>query len=92
MTDATITHLPRRHSWGDAVYFPYKTERTCNHCGICKVTRHEPGVHPWLEFYRGLDKLSVSKTPACEPISVSSVPDSADGAASAEREIAGTAL
>lgn len=70
MTDIATVSKPLRHSWGEPVRFPYKTERTCNRCHICKVTRHEPGVQPWLEFYRGMEKLSVDRTPACEPVEV----------------------
>lgn len=45
---------------------PYKSERECeNGCGIVKVSRHEGQSH-WLEFWRGLDKISVGVTPACE--------------------------
>lgn len=70
MTDvATIGDVKaRRHRWGEPRYFQYKTERTCEACGITKVTRHEPGEQPWLEFWRGLDKVAVDKTPACEPV------------------------
>lgn len=88
MSDIQSISKPLRHSWGEPVRFPYKTERTCNRCGLIKVTRHEPGEQPWLEFYRGLDKLKVERTPACEPVPVSSVSDSADGAASADVEAA----
>lgn len=70
MTDIVSITKPRRHSWDEPVRFAYKTERTCNRCHICKVTRHEPGQQPWIEFYRGLDKLSVDKTPECEMVEV----------------------
>lgn len=66
MTDVA---KPRRHKWGDKVQFPLarKSERECVHgCGIIKVTRHEHNSH-WIEFWRGLEKISVGKTPACEP-------------------------
>lgn len=55
-----------RHSWADPVRFEHKTERLCVLCGIVKVTRHEPGVQPWLEFFRGLDRIECERTPACE--------------------------
>lgn len=66
---ATITPRAKqtgRHFWGDPVRFQYKTERTCLLCGIVKVTRHEPDALPWLEFYRGLEKIDCEKTPKCE--------------------------
>lgn len=62
---------PRRHRWGDPVRFPYKTERTCvvEGCGITKVTRHEPGEQPWLEFYRNGERIKCTNTPPCTPMS-----------------------
>jgi len=46
------------------------SEREClNGCGIIRVTRHEGDQH-WIEFWRGLDKISVGKTPVCEPVGV----------------------
>ena len=68
-----MTEKPRRHRWSDKVEFPlaHKSEREClNGCGIVKVTRHESEAgrdQHWIEFWRGLDKISVGKTPACEP-------------------------
>lgn len=58
-----------RHSWADPVRFPNKTERACVLCGIVKVTRHEPGVQPWLEFFRGLERIQCERTPRCEAAS-----------------------
>lgn len=55
-----------RHRWGEPVRFPYKTERTCVACGVVKVTRHEPGEQPWLEFYRGLERIPCERTPPCK--------------------------
>lgn len=59
---------PGRHRWGDPVRFPYKTERSyvVPGCGIVKVTRHEPGEHPWLEFYRGGERIQCDRTPECK--------------------------
>lgn len=57
---------PGRHHWGEPVRFEYKTERTCTLCDLVKVTRHEPGQHPWLEFYRGLERIDCDRTPPCE--------------------------
>lgn len=67
---------PRRHKWADKVDFPlaHKSEREClNGCGIVKVVVHQaegPKDIHWTEFWRGLDKISVGKTPACEPVEV----------------------
>jgi len=61
---------PRRHKWAAKVEFPFahKSEREClNGCGIVKVTRHEDRSH-WVEYWRGLEKISVDKTPVCEPV------------------------
>lgn len=55
-----------RHRWGDPVRFQFKTERECARCGTIKVTRHEPGVQPWQEFYRDLDRIPGEGTPACD--------------------------
>ncbi len=66
---ATITpklNKVNRHSWAEPIRFPYKTERTCVLCGLTKVTRHEPGELPWLEFFRGLEKIECDRTPVCE--------------------------
>lgn len=36
-------------------------------CGIIKVTRHEPGVLPWVEFYsKGRRVEGGGRTPECE--------------------------
>lgn len=59
---------PKRHRWGERQDFPlgHKSEREClDGCGIVKVSRHEGREH-WEEFWRGLDKIVVGKTPACE--------------------------
>lgn len=55
-----------RHRWGDPVRFQFKTERECERCGMVKVTRHEPFVRPWQEFFRGLDRIKCDSTPACD--------------------------
>lgn len=59
-------YIRTRHSWAAPVRFQFKTERTCKFCDVTKVTRHEPGQLPWIEFYRGLDKIEGAGTPACE--------------------------
>lgn len=56
---------PGRHSWGEPLRFPYKTARSCIVCGIVKVTRHEAGVRPWLEFYRDGERIECERTPEC---------------------------
>lgn len=60
---------PRRHKWGEKIVIsPYKAERSCQHnCGIVKVTRYEHHS-TWVEYWRGLDKVSVVRTPACEMV------------------------
>jgi hypothetical protein len=65
---ADVTDKPR-HRWGPKVVVsPYKSEREClNGCGIVKATRYEDNRW-WNEFWRGLDKISAIKTPACEPV------------------------
>lgn len=54
-----------RHSWGEPVRYQFKTERCCLLCGTVKVTRHEPDRHPWLEFWRGLERIKCESTPPC---------------------------
>lgn len=64
---------PGRHKWGNADRYPYKTECTCEVCGITKVTRHEPSVHPWLEFWRDGVFIQRDRTPACVPLANSPI-------------------
>ncbi|MDP2410372.1 MAG: hypothetical protein Q8M26_08805 [Pseudolabrys sp.] len=59
-----------RHKWGEAKRFPYKTEVSCERCQIVKVTRHEPSVRPWLEFYRDGERVNCERTPVCESAEV----------------------
>ena len=56
---------PGRHKWGDPARFQYKTETTCSICGITKITRHEPGEYPWLEFFRDGVRIEGDRTPEC---------------------------
>ena len=58
-----------KHRWGEkTVVSAHKSEREClNGCGIVKVSRHEHNSH-WLEYWRGLDRIEVIRTPACEPV------------------------
>lgn len=65
-----MTAAAQRHRWGEKQEFPlaHKSERECrNGCGLVKVSRHEGNAH-WIEFWRGLDKVSAGKTPACESV------------------------
>lgn len=62
-----------RHSWAAPVRLAYETRRACARegCAIVKVTRHEPGVRAWQEFWRGTPerlawKIEGAATPACE--------------------------
>lgn len=58
-----------KHRWGTKTEFAHKSERECQRgCGIVKTTRHEGGQH-WIEYWRGLEKLSIGKAPVCEKIS-----------------------
>jgi hypothetical protein len=59
-----------RHTWGSPFREPYRTERHCQQCGVVKVTRHEPGQLPWLEFERdGLRMVTMAgRVPPCEEI------------------------
>lgn len=55
-----------RHRWGEKTVFPHKSECEClRGCGIVKVSRHEGNSH-WIEYWRGLNRISVGKAPACE--------------------------
>lgn len=65
----------RRHKWSEPNRFPFKTERVCQRpgCGLIKVTRHEPGEHPWVEWWRAPEEGAVpvkigtgSPRPACQ--------------------------
>ena len=71
-----FTAKPGRHRWGEPARFPYKTERTCiaHGCGITKVTRHEPDVHPWLEFFRDGQRIVCERTPSCTGLAVATGP------------------
>lgn len=56
----------QRHSWSEPVRFIRKTERTCNHCGIVRVTRHEEEI--WSEFWRDGVQLKTNgvRAPVCD--------------------------
>lgn len=57
----------KRHSWGPPYRQQYRTERVCLNCGLVKVTRHEPGALPWVEFlYKGRRAECGGRTPECK--------------------------
>lgn len=66
--------MAKRHRWGDKIAVtPNKTEQACCDCPVVKVSRNEhEGGRPiyWTEFYRGLDRIEGSGTPACEAVEV----------------------
>jgi hypothetical protein len=64
---------PRRHNWGEkTIISQYKSEREClNNCGIVKAKRfeYENGhARHWVEYWRGLDLVSVKLAPVCEAL------------------------
>lgn len=67
-----MTAKQKRHRWAAKIDFPlaHKSESECkNGCGIVKVSRREHLSH-WLEYWRGLEKISVAHAPACEVVEV----------------------
>lgn len=62
----------RRHSWSDPYREAYATKRTCWNCGLMKITRHEPGIFPWVEYWREGERVRMDeygqKTPPCERV------------------------
>ncbi len=57
-----------RHRWAEPDRSNvYKTERTCIHCGLVKVTRKEPREH-WIEFWRNGERIEADATPPCDRI------------------------
>ncbi len=57
--------LDSRHAWSEkTVVSAYKSERQCKKCALVKATRHEQNTH-WVEYWRGLDKIDVIRTPKC---------------------------
>lgn len=61
--------IPPRHSWSDPYREAYATKRRCWTCGLMKVTRHEPGLFPWVEYWRDGVRVRVDeqgrRTPPC---------------------------
>jgi hypothetical protein len=75
MSDLRPTCPPektKRHRWpaaGAERREQFETIRRCLDCGIDKVTRHEPGVRPWIEWRdKNGNRIDAKKTPACEPV------------------------
>lgn len=54
-----------RHRWGEPNRLQFKTERACLHCDLVKVTRHEPGILPWIEWWRDGERIVSAATPPC---------------------------
>lgn len=67
---------PDHHKWGAPVrYEPHEnengcaqTERTCQKCGLVRITVHPPQGLPWLEWRtRDAGQMQLSSTPPCLP-------------------------
>lgn len=61
------TSLEPRHRWGDPARLIDRTERTCAHCGLVKITVHPPHGYPWREW-RHRDspvRIALTTTPPC---------------------------
>ncbi|BBF93359.1 hypothetical protein [Blastochloris tepida] len=57
-----------RHRWGEPQRTTYETVRTCQRCGLERVTRHEPDRLPWVEFRaQGVTAIGYRGTPPCVP-------------------------
>jgi hypothetical protein len=57
---------PSRHRWGEPQRTAYETVRVCQRCGLERVTRHEPGQRPWVEFRaEGVTATGYHGTPPC---------------------------
>lgn len=57
-----------RHRWIERERLFDRTRRQCLHCGLWKVTRHEPAARPqhWIEWYRADGRrVPGDATPAC---------------------------
>lgn len=59
-----------RHSWSDPYREVYATKRRCWNCGLMKITRHEPGILPWVEYWRDGARIRMDedgrRVPACD--------------------------
>lgn len=59
----------RRHRWGEGVLvgeYLDRTERTCVHCGLVKITVHPPQGWPWREWRtREGKRWEGENTPPC---------------------------
>lgn len=74
---------PSRHRWGDRKWFEGfecadgngRSERTCEHCGLVKITVHPPIGMPWRLWRTPTGMVAqIDATPPCVPLK-------ADGAA-----------
>jgi hypothetical protein len=58
-----------KHRWSDRLEDGANTtRRTCQRCGMLKITRHEPDNWPphWVEFEFEGRRVPAVKTPVCE--------------------------
>jgi hypothetical protein len=56
------------HKWGERVPLDTGTERTCQRCGLVKITIHPPHGFPWIEWRKGTaPQIQLSTTPPCVP-------------------------
>lgn len=74
MTTPDIVDTTPRHSWGEAVSIHpsdakdgiERTLRTCNYCGVVKVTVHPPYGYPFREWRTPTGKVvPIVSTPPC---------------------------
>ncbi|HLH95031.1 MAG TPA: hypothetical protein VKW08_07925 [Xanthobacteraceae bacterium] len=64
-----------RHRWGEPVRLPDRTERTCAHCGLVKITMHPPHGLPWREWrHRNGASIPLTNTPPCLAAAEETVP------------------
>jgi hypothetical protein len=69
---ASSAEKTKRHRWptaGNELRQQFETIRRCLDCDIAKVTRHEPGVQPWIEWRdKNGNRIVTEKTPDCVPV------------------------
>ena len=57
------------HKWGDRIPLDTGTERTCQRCGLVRITIHPPHGFPWTEWRQGSGpQFALSTTPPCVPV------------------------
>lgn len=66
-TDIAPDVAARKHKWGDPMRLQGRTERTCAHCEIVKITMHPPHGLPWREWRHPDNPVSfqMTNTPPC---------------------------